>query len=188
LVKLAAFLKLFLLALIAIAAVCAQTSLAQQQAPKPAQIDRNGVLILIRNTLIALDQANKTGNYTVLRDLSAPQFQANNAARLAEIFADLRRNNIDLSGIAAVDPQLSMLPQIEQGGVMHLAGLFPSVPSQINFELYFSPVAGAWKLLGISVKLGSSAPVAPMEPAAEAAAPAANSRPPSLRMGVKKAN
>src|SRR5262249_15848382 len=37
----------------------------QAQAPKPAQIDRNGVLILIRSALLALDQANKTGNYTV---------------------------------------------------------------------------------------------------------------------------
>ena len=44
----------------------------QPPAPKPAQIDRNGVLILIRETLLALDQANKTGNYTVLRDLGAP--------------------------------------------------------------------------------------------------------------------
>jgi len=56
-------------------------------APVPAPIDRNGVLILIRSALIALDQANKTGNYTVMRDLGAPGFQVNSAARLAEIFA-----------------------------------------------------------------------------------------------------
>src|SRR6266702_4668463 len=62
----------------------------QQPAPKPANIDRNGVLMLIRSTLLALDQANKTGNYTVLRDLGAPGFQANTAARLAEIFAKQR--------------------------------------------------------------------------------------------------
>jgi YadA-like membrane anchor domain len=43
----------------------------QPSAPKPAPIDRNGVLILIRSTLLALDQANKTGNYTVLRDLGS---------------------------------------------------------------------------------------------------------------------
>ena len=57
------------------------------QAPRPADIDKNGVLILVRSTLLALDQANKTGNYTVLRDLGAPGFQTNTAARLAEIFA-----------------------------------------------------------------------------------------------------
>jgi hypothetical protein len=96
----------------------------QSQAPKPAQIDRNGVLILIRETLLALDQANKTGNYTVLRDLGSPDFQANSAAQLAEIFAQQRRDNIDLSGVAVIDPQLTLLPQIEANGMMRMAGFF----------------------------------------------------------------
>ncbi|MES2198498.1 MAG: hypothetical protein V4517_29095, partial [Pseudomonadota bacterium] len=56
--------------------VMASASHAQKSepAPKPAQIDRNGVLILIRSALIALDQGNKTGNYTVLREIGAPGF------------------------------------------------------------------------------------------------------------------
>ena len=93
------------------------------QAPKPAQIDRNGVLILVRSTLLALDQANKTGNYTVLRDLGAPGFQTNSAARLAEIFAQQRHDNIDLSGVAVIDPQLTLLPQIEPNGTDAHGGL-----------------------------------------------------------------
>ncbi|MFZ2159602.1 MAG: hypothetical protein WAV72_26250, partial [Bradyrhizobium sp.] len=68
---------------------------SQPAAPKPAQIDRNGVLVLVRSALLALDQANKTGNYTVLRDLGAPAFQVNTAARLAEIFAKQRNDNLD---------------------------------------------------------------------------------------------
>ena len=90
------------------------------QAPKPAQIDRNGVLILIRSALLALDQANKTGNC----NLGSPDFQANSAARLAEIFAQQRRDNIDLSGVAVIDPQLTLLPQIEANGMMHTAASF----------------------------------------------------------------
>jgi hypothetical protein len=101
--------------------------------PNPAQIDRNGVLILIRSALLALDQANKTGNYTVLRDLGSPGFQVNTAARLAEIFAKQRADNLDLSGVAVIDPQLSLLPQIEPDGMKRMAGFFPSVPSQVNF-------------------------------------------------------
>jgi hypothetical protein len=54
-----------------------------QAAPKPAQIDRNGVLILVRSALLALDQANKTGNYTVLRDLGAPAFKSTQRRTLA---------------------------------------------------------------------------------------------------------
>jgi hypothetical protein len=154
-----------------------------QQGPKPANIDRNGVLILIRSTLLALDQANKTGNYTVLRDLGAPAFQANTAARLAEIFAKQRNDNLDLSGVAAIDPQLSLLPQIEPNGLMHLAGLFPSVPSQVNFDLAFAPVNGQWRLFGISVSVGQAAPVAPQPPPAPAKppAPAAAASPPAKK-------
>jgi hypothetical protein len=148
----------------------------QPQAPKPAQIDRNGVLILIRSALLALDQANKTGNYTVLRDLGAPDFQANSAARLAEIFAQQRKDNVDLSGVAVIDPQLTLLPQIEGNGLMRMAGFFPSVPTQVNFELLYAPVDGRWRLFGLSVSFGQAAPAAPQPPAAatpQATAPAA---------------
>jgi hypothetical protein len=142
----------------------AQTA-APAAAPKSANIDRNGVMILVRSALIAVDQGNKTGNYTVLRDLGAPGFQAvNTAAKLGEIFAKLRNDKLDLSGVAAIEPQLSLLPQIEANGMMHMAGFFPSVPSQVNFELIFAPVDGQWRLFGISVSVGQSAPVAPPAP------------------------
>jgi hypothetical protein len=125
----------------AILAVSAPRVALPQQAnppaePKPAQIDRNGVLILIRSTLIAIDQANKTGNYTVLRDLAAPGFQAaNTAARLGDIFANLRRDKTDLSGVAALEPQLSLLPQIEANGLMHMSGFFRSRGGEVRAAL-----------------------------------------------------
>jgi hypothetical protein len=155
-----------------------QPSQPQAQAPKPAQIDRNGVLILIRETLLALDQANKTGNYTVLRDLGSPDFQANTAARLAEIFAQQRRDNIDLSGVAVIDPQLTLLPQIEANGIMHMAGFFPSVPTQVNFELIYAPVGGRWKLFGLSVSFGQAAPQAPQPSSSNPPQSAAPAKPP----------
>ncbi|TIT79696.1 MAG: hypothetical protein E5W57_05920, partial [Mesorhizobium sp.] len=89
--------------------------------PKPANIDRNGVLILVRSALLAVDQANKTGNYTLLRDLGAPGLQANTAAQLAEIFASQRKRGLDLAGVAVLEPQLTLLPQIETNGMLHMA-------------------------------------------------------------------
>jgi hypothetical protein len=143
-------------------------------APKPAQIDRNGVLILVRSTLLALDHANKTGNYTVLRDLG---FQVNSAARLGEIFAKQRNDNLDLSGVAVIDPQLNLLPQIEANGLMHMAGFFPSVPTQVNFDLLFAPVNGQWRLFGISVSIGQMAPTAPDGAPAQPTPPSAIAAP-----------
>ena len=129
-------------------------------------------MILIRSTLLALDQAHKTGNYTVLRDLGAPGFQTNTAARLSEIFASQRKTNLDLSGVAALEPQLTVLPQIEANNMMRMAGFFPSVPTQIKFELLYAPVNGQWRLFGLSVDLGSAAPAAPGGEAPAAPAPA----------------
>jgi hypothetical protein len=191
-----------------IAAACADFGEAQAQAPKqkaaptepqaapkPAQIDRNGVLVLVRSALLALDQANKTGNYTVLRDLGAPGFQVNTSARLAEIFAKQRNDNLDLSGVAVIDPQLSLLPQIEANGLMRMAGFFPSVPSQVNFELAFAPVNGQWRLFGLSVSLGqmvpnapdgAPAPAPPPTPVPAPAAPIAQKQPPANGAAAKQ--
>jgi hypothetical protein len=129
--------------------------------PMPANIDRNGVVILVRSALLALDQANKTGNYTVLRDLGSPGFQKNSAADLARIFTSQREQAIDLGGVAVLDPQLTLLPQIEPNGMLHMAGFFPSVPTQVDFELLFAPADHRWKIFGISVNLSSGTPEAP---------------------------
>jgi hypothetical protein len=170
------------LAIAAFAWIAPALAAEQQPAPKPANIDRNGVLILVRSTLLALDQANKTGNYTVLRDLSAPGFAASNsAARLGDIFAKLRNDNLDLSGVAVIDPQLSLLPQIEANGMMHMSGFFPSVPAQVNFELLYAPVNGQWRLFGISVSLGQAAPAAPADPP-----PPPAKQPPAAKNGAAK--
>lgn len=184
-----ALLSLCLLAAMPVSDAAAQAKKSQKsdkpQAPKPADIDRNGVIILVRSALLALDQANKTGNYTVLRDLGAPGFQANSAARLGEIFAKHRADGLDLGGIAVLEPQLTLLPQIEPGGMLHMAGFFPSVPMQVNFELLYAPVNRQWRLFGISVNVVSGGPQAPeAEPAPLAEVSTETPDPPSASVGA----
>lgn len=128
------------------------------QQSRPAEIDRAGVLILTRSVLSALDQANRTGNYTVLRDLGGPAFQANNAARLAEVFADLRREKVDLLPTLVLEPVLTLAPRIEANGLMRLAGWFPTNPRQINFEIAWQPVNGEWRLYGVVVATSAPSP------------------------------
>ena len=83
--------------------------LAQQAAPAAAQAgvpDSLTVNKLIWSAMAAVDQANQTGNYSVLRDLGAPSFQANNsAATLATIFTGLRNQGVDLS-YTLLDPRI----------------------------------------------------------------------------------
>jgi hypothetical protein len=75
------------------------------------------------------------------------------------------------------------LPQIESNGLMRLAGFFPSVPSQVNFELTFAAVNGQWRLFGIAVSIGQAAPAAPEPPPPAAAA----KQPPSAAAAKKPA-
>jgi hypothetical protein len=149
---------------------------AQPQATLPVSVEQ--ALYLIRATLLTLNDANRSGNYTVLRDLAAPGFQAKHtAADLAQIFGDLRRRNFDLFAVALAAPQLSTPPYLDPDKRLRLTGYFPTRPLQINFDLIFQNVNGHWRLFGISV----ATPPAP-EPA-KAAAPPPKGKPP-----VRKAN
>jgi hypothetical protein len=149
-----------------------QRPAAQQQQTLPVSLEQ--ALYLIRSTLLSLNDANRTGNYTVLRDLAAPDFQARNtAADLAQSFSDLRRRNFDLFSVALAAPQLSAAPAIDGNGMLRLTGAFPTRPLQINFDLLFQNVGGQWRLFGISV----ATPQVPVQqPQAEApkAAPPKN--------------
>jgi hypothetical protein len=122
--------------------------------------DAGKIVLLLRNTLITLNDAIQTGNFTVLRDRAAPSFRdANSAARLSHAFADLASRNVDLSSVAVISPQLTESPGLdEKAGMLRLKGYFPGQPVQINFEVLFQVVDGRWRLFGLSVQ--PSAPAA----------------------------
>jgi hypothetical protein len=109
-------------------------------------------LYLIRSALLTLNDANRSGNYTVLRDLAAPDFQAKNtAADLAAIFANLRARKLDLFAVALVAPRLSSPPSLDAKKMLHLTGSFPTRPLRIDFNLLFQDVGGQWRLYDISI-------------------------------------
>ncbi|MFQ5955346.1 MAG: hypothetical protein ACE5JZ_09820 [Kiloniellales bacterium] len=118
----------------------------------PAVPDLNKITILIRTTVIAIDHANRTGNYTVLRDLGSPAFrEANTAARLAEIFGNLRKKNLDFGPIVLFPPRLTRQPAIDQRGMLRLTGFFPTRPLNVNFDLAYELIEGRWRLFGVSI-------------------------------------
>ena len=121
---------------------------AQQTAPP----DRHGQAILIYSALMALDQANATGNYSVLRDLAAPELQATTSpAALAEAFAGYRRLNVALSPAVLYEPHLSAPAAVGGDGTLRLQGYMPTKPLRINFDLTFREVAGSWRLIAVAI-------------------------------------
>jgi hypothetical protein len=152
----------------------------QRPAPPPAPqqqqqlaVPLEQALYLIRSTLLTLNDANRTGNYTVLRDLASPDFQSKNtAADLGLVFSDLRRRNFDLFSVALAAPQLTAAPSLDGNGMLRLTGFFPTRPLQINFDLLFQNVGGQWRLFGISVATPQvAAQPQPQQPQPEPKAP-----------------
>ncbi len=142
-------------------------------APQALPVSIEQALYLIRSTLLRLNDANRSGNYSVLRDLAAPDFQARNTpADLAQIFSDLRHRNFDLFSVATAAPQLISPPALDANKMLRLTGFFATVPLRINFDLLFQNVAGRWRLFGISV----ATPQAPPTSATQQSNPAPKKR------------
>ena len=131
----------------------AQTGSAQPPPsirPVPDQLELSK---LVWSTILAVDHANRSGNYSVLRDMSAQGFQINNdAARLAQIFAGLRQSRIDLSNALLVPPSYSEAPKLVQDGVFEVKGAFLLRPTSIRFDLFYQWEQGRWKLFGIDIQ------------------------------------
>jgi len=107
--------------------------------------------MMIRSSVIAVNQANKTNNYTVLRDLGSPRFkEANSAQRLAKIFEALRKAKFDLSPVLFFTPKLVRAPALEDG-MLRLAGYFDTVPQRVSFDFLFEDVNGEWMIYGINI-------------------------------------
>ena len=126
-------------------------------APLPARAqavpDQAETARLVWSTLIALDHANRTGNYAVLRDLGSESFRAaNDPARLADIFRVLRQEDPGLGRTVQLTPLYDAPPALEEGGVLRLRGGFPTRPLVVRFDLAFEWQNGAWMIaeLGIS--------------------------------------
>ena len=121
----------------------------QAQPPPP---DRAETARLVWTTLIAVDHANRTGNYSVLRDLGAPGFrQANDAARLAAIFAKLRDPDIGLGRAVLYAPEYTQPPSIQESGMFRVSGVIPMRPEGVLFDMLFQHVDGEWRLFGIGI-------------------------------------
>jgi hypothetical protein len=132
-------------------------------APAPQQVvipDAQKIVLLLRSTLLTLNDAIQTGNFTVLRDVGAPGFRdANSPARLSQAFSNLASQGMDLSAVTVIAPQLTEPPALDQQkGMLHLKGYFPGQPVQINFEILYQSVGGRWRLFGLSVQPSAATP------------------------------
>jgi len=149
-----------------LSAVLSSETLAQTQPARPPQaakpetgpqnaapqLDSVLLLMLVKSVVVAVQHANQTGNYSVLRDLGTPVFRERfDQARLTAIFANMRARGVNLSPAIVLAPTLSKKPEISPQGILNLTGAFPTQPLQIQFNLFFQQLDGIWRIEGLAV-------------------------------------
>jgi len=117
-----------------------------------AEADSNLSARLVWSTLIALDNANRTGDYSILHALGAPGFQANNSVgSLYDTFREFRESRTDLGRAILVEPTYYLPRTADKEGLLRLRGGFETRPMAIRFDLLFQQVDGAWRIMALSV-------------------------------------
>ena len=131
--------------------LCMGAAQAQNKVPSERTLE-----VLVKTSLLSFNDANVTGNYTVLHDkLSKPFRQEYPPDKLKEAFKEFRDKDIDIELIAALKPIYEPAASIDSEGKLLAKGYFPSEPIRVNFNLAFIPSDGEWKLIRLNVKLGA---------------------------------
>jgi hypothetical protein len=111
--------------------------------------------ILIKTTLLTFNDANLTGNYTVLHAKLAKLFRDKiTPDGLKAAFKSIAEQKADLGLIAAMPPVASSEAKINAArGSLELRGYFATKPSRVTYELDFLPSEGEWKPALIDVRI-----------------------------------
>lgn len=117
-----------------------------------AAVERAAALARARSVLMRLDDANRSGNYAVFRDMAAPGFQQINSAEdLARIFGWLRKEKVRLQSAPGLLDRSLKIETIEPQGLLRYTGLAATNGAPVNFDLIFQESGGDWRLFGIAV-------------------------------------
>jgi len=122
------------------------------QAKQELKMETVQLAALIKSTIMALQHANQTGNYSVLRDLGTPVFRERfDLAQLTAIFSNLRSRSVNLSPVLFLAPNLTKQPELTEGNQLRIVGDFPTQPLKIQYEMLFLQIDGVWRIDGLAV-------------------------------------
>jgi ribosomal protein L12E/L44/L45/RPP1/RPP2 len=122
------------------------------QAKQELKMETVQLVALIKSTIMALQHANQTGNYSVLRDLGTPVFRERfDLAQLTAIFSNLRSRSVNLSPVLFLAPNLTKQPELTEGNQLRIVGDFPTQPLKIQYEMLFLQIDGVWRIDGLAI-------------------------------------
>lgn len=111
--------------------------------------------VLIRTSLLTFNDANLTGNYTVLQERSSKPFRDQlSADALKSSFKEFVDKQIDITDIAIKPVKPSQESKIDDDGILLLAGTIAmNASNTVTYTLKFVQSEGRWKIIGLNVKL-----------------------------------
>jgi hypothetical protein len=131
----------------ALAFACGSTTARAQLLPTGAVEE-----VMVKTSLLTLNDANLTGNYDVLHAKMARAFRDKFGAEvLKQGFKSFAGHHID--AIAAKPIVSTSEPSINGKGALMLRGYFDTAPSRLSYQLDFAVSEGEWKLLNMDVKV-----------------------------------
>jgi hypothetical protein len=149
------------------------------QAKQELKMETVQLAALIKSTIMALQHANQTGNYSVLRDLGTPVFRERfDLAQLTAIFSNLRSRSVNLSPVLFLAPNLTKQPELTEGNQLRIVGDFPTQPLKIQYEMLFLQIDGVWRIDGLAVDAVPQQAMAAAPASPVSAPPAGHQQPP----------
>lgn len=122
---------------------------AEDKVPNPFSQE-----VLIKTSLLTLNDANVTGNYAVLHAKLAKPFREQfTPDKLKQAFKEFADKKIDWEVIAAKAPIAIKDAQIDGDGVLHLNGFFDVTSTHVTYDLDFIPSEGEWKAIKLNVNV-----------------------------------
>lgn len=108
--------------------------------------------LLVKTTLLTLNDANLTGDYSVLHDkLSKPFRDQFDVQKLKDIFKDFVDKHIDMSVVAIKSAIPDADGVIDKDHILQLSGSFDTKPKAVKYKLSYSVSENLWKPIGIHV-------------------------------------
>ena len=108
--------------------------------------------VLVRTTLMTFNDANMTGNYSVLLAKASKQFQEQmTPEKLAAAFESFRSKGLFFESIVTDDYESQQKAKLDSEGALVLAGEFKNDEVQVKYKLRFAQNNNVWKVIGIDV-------------------------------------
>ena len=130
-----------------------QSPIASSQASLPPEQEQ---LSLVKEAMRAFGQSINEKSMTTFHEHISNLWKTQyDVAKLEQAYKSVYSIEGDLVKISKLSPVFSKAAILDEQGVMHITGFFPTKPSQVNFQQRFIREGTKWKLLGFNINISN---------------------------------